>query len=209
MDEAAREKHCSILTFDDPPQPYNSNKDISDSYPMPLMIDCTTSLENSSIRDEDNFVFTSFVESIKSNPQSHIKSVKNQKQKPFMSTSISNEIIFNNITVSCGEVKDHENDKNDTSHPIIDESSQQKKEKKPPRPPNAFILYRQAKQPIITRERGNISNNDISKLLAELWRNETDEVRLYWRKVADRKKMEHMQLYPGYVFRPRSEERRV
>jgi len=42
-----------------------------------------------------------------------------------------------------------------------------------------------------------------SKLLAELWRNETDEVR---RKVADRKKikikMEHMQLYPGYVFQP-------
>ena len=62
--------------------------------------------------------------------------------------------------MSCGEVKEHKNDKNNINHPIIDESSQQKKVKKPTKTPNAFILYRQAKQSIITGERGKISNND-------------------------------------------------
>ncbi|RIA98889.1 high mobility group box protein, partial [Glomus cerebriforme] len=74
---------------------------------------------------------------------------------------------------------------------------------KPPRPPNAFILYRRAKQPLITKERGKIPNAMISKLLAKMWRNETEEEKLRWRKLADRKKMEHMQANPGYVYRPK------
>ncbi|PKC72676.1 hypothetical protein RhiirA1_336851, partial [Rhizophagus irregularis] len=41
----------------------------------------------------------------------------------------------------------------------------------------------------------------ISKLLAKMWRNETEEEKLYWKKIADRKKMEHVQAHPGYVYR--------
>ncbi|CAB4491335.1 uncharacterized protein OCT59_026808 [Rhizophagus irregularis] len=82
---------------------------------------------------------------------------------------------------------------------IIDESYQQSI-KKIPRPPNAFILYRRAKQKLITKER---SNAKISQLLAKMWRDETEEEKLRWRKIADRKKVEHMQAHPGYVYRPK------
>ncbi|CAI2162759.1 12467_t:CDS:1 [Funneliformis geosporum] len=163
---------------------------------MPLMIDCTSSLESSKIKVQDNFVFTSFVESVNVN-QNRTKPMKNQKTS--ISTSISNEIIFNNITMTqCEEDEECADDM-----VIIDESTQKNEAKRPPRPPNAFILYRKAKQPMITKEVGQISNNDISKILANLWKNEPEEIKLHWRKIADRKKMEHMQANPGYIYQPK------
>jgi hypothetical protein len=193
MDEAARKKYCRLLMFDVPPPSHNS-KDSSNTVEMPLMIDCTTSLENSSIRSQDSFVFTSFVEPMRVKPQSsYNKPLENQKS----STSTSNKRFSDNITTSY--------EKNDKNNVIIDESYHQIQQsfEKTPRPPNAFILYRRAKQPLITKERGNISNAKISKLLAKMWRDETEEEKLHWQKIADRKKMEHMQAHPGYVYRPK------
>ena len=34
-----------------------------------------------------------------------------------------------------------------------------------------------------------------------MWRDKTEEEKLHWEKIADRKKMEHMQAHPGYVYR--------
>ncbi|CAB4435906.1 unnamed protein product [Rhizophagus irregularis] len=68
MDEAARKKYCRLLMFDVPP-PSNHFKGSLNTVEMPLMIDCTTSLENSSIRTQDNFVFTSFIEPMRVKPQ--------------------------------------------------------------------------------------------------------------------------------------------
>src|SRR5205814_267238 len=106
-----------------------------------LMIDCTTSLDNNTIRTQDNFVFTSFVEPMRVKPQT--KSVKNKKN-----SVSSNKRIYNDVIMTV---------ENDTNNGIIDEKFQQTAEKTP-RPPNAFILYRRAKQPLITKERGNVSN---------------------------------------------------
>ncbi|CAG8439390.1 4687_t:CDS:2 [Acaulospora morrowiae] len=51
--------------------------------------------------------------------------------------------------------------------------------------------------------RANKSNAMISKILSRLWKNENEEVKLYWRKLADKKKVEHMEAYPEYVYRPK------
>ncbi|RHZ61901.1 hypothetical protein Glove_345g60 [Diversispora epigaea] len=75
-------------------------------------------------------------------------------------------------------------------------------EKSPPRPPNAFILYRREKQPAILATHRHLSNAEISRYIASLWRNETNEIRLKWERFADQTKLEHMKAYPNYVYRP-------
>jgi hypothetical protein len=81
--------------------------------------------------------------------------------------------------------------------------------KRTPRPPNAFILYRQAKQPGIIASIKNPTNAQVSRQISEMWRNETEEVRLHWERVADRKKLEHMQAHPDYVYRPNKNKNKV
>ncbi|CAH1765941.1 8791_t:CDS:2, partial [Entrophospora sp. SA101] len=84
---------------------------------------------------------------------------------------------------------------------IIDETELQMRPslRKTPRPPNAFILYRREKQPEITAHYGNITNSKISKILAKMWRNEKDDIKMYWQRLADRKKMEHSQAHPVHI----------
>uniref|UniRef100_A0A1D1XUI9 Silenced mating-type M-specific polypeptide Mc n=1 Tax=Anthurium amnicola TaxID=1678845 RepID=A0A1D1XUI9_9ARAE len=81
-------------------------------------------------------------------------------------------------------------------------SSKMQPEKRPPRPPNAFILYRRAKQPAILAAHRNLTNAEISRYISSCWKSETDEERLAWERYADQKKLEHMQAYPNYVYRP-------
>ncbi|CAB4386192.1 unnamed protein product [Rhizophagus irregularis] len=76
----------------DVPPPSNHSKGSSNTVEMPLMIDCTTSLENSSIRTQDNFVFTSFINYLITN------------KKTSTSTSISsNKRFYDDIIPSYGE----------------------------------------------------------------------------------------------------------
>ncbi|RHZ68672.1 hypothetical protein Glove_294g166 [Diversispora epigaea] len=175
MDEEARKKYCGLLMFDIPPSHFSRKPDKGES--MSLMIDCTTSLENSCIRTQDNFVFTSFVEPMKVKPQPHIRKVPSLSEDPINTMEISNNVSTN-----------------------FDDNS---RTKRTPRPPNAFILYRKSMQPEISKREGNISNSEISKILAQLWKSESDSIRLYWQRQADFKKIEHMQAYPGYVYRPK------
>ncbi|CAG8840259.1 41755_t:CDS:2, partial [Gigaspora margarita] len=74
--------------------------------------------------------------------------------------------------------------------------------KKPPRPPNAFILYRRDKQSKIVAANEGISNNEVSKEIGILWRNEPLEVKILWQKLAEEAKLEHMRKYPEYKYRP-------
>ncbi|RHZ49329.1 hypothetical protein Glove_522g90 [Diversispora epigaea] len=86
-----------------------------------------------------------------------------------------------------------------------------KNEKRPPRPPNAFILYRREKQPAILATNRHMTNAEISRYIADLWKNESNETRLMWERYADQQKLNHMKAYPNYVYRPnksRNEKRR-
>ncbi|CAG8472619.1 16940_t:CDS:2 [Cetraspora pellucida] len=173
MDKAAKRKYCSLLMFDVPTPSFIKSSDRTVP-PTQLTIDYTTSLENSNIRTQDNFIFTSFLECMKVNPQ-----------RPHKNAPISS----------------FEQDSSNNNEAI---KSPLHKEERIRRPPNSFLLYRQAKQSEITSIYGNMSNAEISKKLSDLWQNESDEVKLYWQKVADKKKMEHMMTYPEYVYRPKS-----
>ncbi|CAG8454357.1 12503_t:CDS:1 [Acaulospora colombiana] len=82
------------------------------------------------------------------------------------------------------------------------------KVKKPPRPPNAFILYRRAKQPGIVAKNQGITNNEVSKEIGRMWHEEPQEVRSKFQKMADAAKQEHMKKYPEYRYRPRRPQER-
>ncbi|RIB07030.1 mating type protein MAT-2, partial [Gigaspora rosea] len=71
------------------------------------------------------------------------------------------------------------------------------------RPPNAFILYHQAKQPVIVAANKNISNNEVSKKVGDMWHKEPSEVKIKFQLLADIAKLEHMQKYPEYKYQPR------
>ncbi|RIB23036.1 mating type protein MAT-2, partial [Gigaspora rosea] len=70
-------------------------------------------------------------------------------------------------------------------------------------PPNAFILYRQAKQPAIVAASMIISNNEVSKKVGNMWHKESLEVKIKFQLLADIAKLEHMQKYSEYKYQPR------
>jgi hypothetical protein len=75
-----------------------------------------------------------------------------------------------------------------------------------PRPSNSFILYRREKHGEITAQyKGvkNLNNNIISKIVANMWRSETIEVKAHFAALADAEKKAHLLKYPDYKYRPR------
>ncbi|CAG8841248.1 18041_t:CDS:1, partial [Gigaspora margarita] len=72
---------------------------------------------------------------------------------------------------------------------------------KVPRPPNAFILYRKDKQFSVMNQY-NLSNCQVSKVISQMWKDEKNEIKLYYEKLANIKKLDHMQKYPNYVYKP-------
>jgi hypothetical protein len=79
----------------------------------------------------------------------------------------------------------------------------------PPRPPNAWILYRSDKIKVLPpAEPGQRSRAqaDVSKLISDMWRNESDAVKLEYERLADARKAEHQRLYPDYRFQPMKKE---
>jgi len=92
--------------------------------------------------------------------------------------------------------------------PKATSSNAKTKIKKPPRPPNAFILYRRAKQPGIVARHQGITNNEVSKEIGRMWHEEPAEIRQKFQKMADAAKQEHMKKYPEYRYRPRRPQER-
>ncbi|POR38139.1 Repressor of filamentous growth 1 [Tolypocladium paradoxum] len=78
-----------------------------------------------------------------------------------------------------------------------------------PRPRNAdqpaaaFILYRQHHQAQVTADNPKLSNPDISKIIGEKWKNEAEEAKQYWKKLAEEEKARHQNQYPNYRYQPR------
>ncbi|CAG8510197.1 14896_t:CDS:1 [Cetraspora pellucida] len=102
-------------------------------------------------------------------------------------------------SIAAGAAATDENESGKKSPPGC---SKAQLEKRPPRPPNAFILYRREKQPAILAAHRHLTNAQISRYIADLWRGESNETRLHWEREADKTKLEHMKAYPNYVYRP-------
>jgi len=83
------------------------------------------------------------------------------------------------------------------------------KDVQPPRPPNAWILYRSDKLKSLPPEQPGEQRRaqaDVSKLISELWKRESEAVKLEYERLADAKKAEHQRLYPSYRFQPMKKE---
>lgn len=48
-----------------------------------------------------------------------------------------------------------------------------------------------------------LANPDISKIIGELWREEAEEVKNYWKRLAEEEKARHQRQYPQYKYQPR------
>lgn len=90
-----------------------------------------------------------------------------------------------------------------TNKPTKQRKTRARKPKRTPRPPNAFILYRKAKQPDVVAQNKNLTNAEVSKVISKMWWKESEEERFQWEKRADRMKLKHMQDYPDYVYQPK------
>ncbi|MCJ1323159.1 hypothetical protein MMC15_008513 [Xylographa vitiligo] len=77
------------------------------------------------------------------------------------------------------------------------------KNDKIPRPPNAFILYRQAHHPVIKALYPEIHNNQISVIMGKQWAAEEPEKRQQFKSMADDIKEQHQRANPGYCYQPR------
>ncbi|KAM7217160.1 hypothetical protein V8F06_007451 [Rhypophila decipiens] len=77
------------------------------------------------------------------------------------------------------------------------------KEPKVPRPRNAFILYRQHHQSQTVAANPGTANPEISKIIGAQWKNEPEERKAQWKRLADEEKLRHQQQYPGYKYTPR------
>jgi hypothetical protein len=75
--------------------------------------------------------------------------------------------------------------------------------KKPPRPPNAFILYRKDKQKSVQEREIGITNNEVSKVIGDMWKQETKEVKDHYQALAQQSREQHQKEYPGYKYAPR------
>ncbi|KAK3489731.1 hypothetical protein B0T13DRAFT_497598 [Neurospora crassa] len=74
---------------------------------------------------------------------------------------------------------------------------------KVPRPRNAFILYRQHHQARVVADHPGLANPEISKIIGEKWRAESDLHKEEWKQLAEEEKLHHQRKYPEYKYQPR------
>lgn len=90
-----------------------------------------------------------------------------------------------------------------SSSPAASQSSQS--QEKPPRPPNPWIIYRREKLKELGKPKPGepkIPQSQISKTISQMWRNESDEVKKKYERMAEYAKAEHARMYPNYKFAP-------
>ncbi|KAI9498967.1 hypothetical protein BDB00DRAFT_797589 [Zychaea mexicana] len=71
-----------------------------------------------------------------------------------------------------------------------------------PRPVNCFMAYRLEKQKTIADLLPGANHRDISKLVANWWRDEPEYIKEKYRAQAEKTKEEHSQKYPDYKYAP-------
>ncbi|KZT26796.1 hypothetical protein NEOLEDRAFT_1062187, partial [Neolentinus lepideus HHB14362 ss-1] len=75
----------------------------------------------------------------------------------------------------------------------------------PPRPPNAWILYRSDKlreMPPVPPGMPRRAQADVSREISQMWKNESEVVRSEYERLAEVRKAQHQNAYPGYRYHP-------
>lgn len=86
-------------------------------------------------------------------------------------------------------------------------------EQRTPRPSNAWIIYRSQKFRELQQDRDSQARSAstgkprsqavISRIISQMWANETPAIKQEFEALADAKKLEHQRMYPNYRYRPR------
>ncbi|CAJ0833491.1 20024_t:CDS:2, partial [Entrophospora sp. SA101] len=79
--------------------------------------------------------------------------------------------------------------------------SRKTKKNDPPRPPNAFFLFRNSVHFYLSSL--NLKVPQISTTSGKLWFEATEETKTKYSKLQSIAKILHLEMYPGYVYRPR------
>ncbi|KAJ3167642.1 hypothetical protein HDU88_002088 [Geranomyces variabilis] len=72
--------------------------------------------------------------------------------------------------------------------------------KRIPRPSNSFMTYRMEKQHEVLAHHVGANNKDISVIIGDMWRKESEPVKEYYRKKAELGRQEHALKYPDYKY---------
>jgi hypothetical protein len=206
MNSETKRKFCGLIMFDVPiisMKSKNNNDDLANNN------------NNNNTRDINPSSYES-LNNISGPPINHHNPIfiqhNNNINSDFSTTSqalaagaAASEEDFN----SNNNYSNNGNNNNDDNDHCDNNGGKMTQQKRTPRPPNAFILYRRAKQPAIIAAQRHLTNAEVSRQISDMWRNETEEVRLNWERYADRKKLEHMQIYPNYVYRPNKNKSKV
>ncbi|KAJ1938599.1 hypothetical protein FBU59_004390, partial [Linderina macrospora] len=110
----------------------------------------------------------------------------------------SNQPIFTTLNFQNSQLQEY-----DSYARPIKRSGRVTKPKRTPRPPNAFILYRKAKQAEVIRDNPGVSNKDVSCIIGQMWKAEDPSVQDKFREQAELEKKKHKELHPNYKYQPR------
>jgi len=135
------------------------------------------------------------------------------KEEDNSELKISNNEISNADTNSSADGVSTTNTASSTNYPEIPLTANTKKKRsrnpsKIPRPQNCFIIYRREKHQLISAKNPGIANNDISKIIAKMWREEPPEVKEIYHNRAKEEAKRHMLANPGYKYTPRASKNR-
>ncbi|KAK9767482.1 slightly ste11-like protein [Basidiobolus ranarum] len=75
--------------------------------------------------------------------------------------------------------------------------------KKIPRPRNSFMIYRQNRRTEVVAQNPGINDSQVSVILGEMWRKEDEEVKTFFRDLANEEKRTHSLKYPDYKYQPK------
>jgi len=140
---------------------------------------------------------------------------KGKEEENTPSSTVANTLINKeNLSASvAGTEESSTSGSGSVNYPEIPLTANTKKKRsrnpsKIPRPQNCFIIYRREKHQIISAKNPGIANNDISKIIAKMWKEEPPEVKEIYQNRAKEEAKRHMLANPGYKYTPRASKNR-